>query len=447
MLQLSPDGRSHTVLWTRPGCAGRFSHAVILDGRVYVFGNPRAVPTPAPVREGDACPAPPKGGPASSAGGSALLCLDARTGGVLHSEPAGDPGHVFAADGMVYAVDLPREKSRPFVPRLRLIEPTPQGFRIAGQFSPALSDSEMSLRDIEWQASACPTLADGRLFFRYGPLQVYELRADRAAEARATRARVASLVAALASEDPETRRRTLRELATFGSRLASAAGDVAARLQDSDPHVRLAAADALGTMGPAAIPSLVTAMQDETVWSNATVRAAFLRATLRTDDLTTSLLASAESRPALRDSIGKLLERIGPAATVPLIRLVESEERFTSWWALSVLKGYGPAASEATLALAEVTRSRDEWFRAHAARVLAGIGPDARPAVPALTELLKHHAADARTAAAEALAAIGDDSPPVLAALRDASNDKESKVSKAATAALKSLRDRKNGGR
>lgn len=176
MVKLSEDGSSFTPLWERPW-RGMFSQAVILDGRVYLFGDAADEPRP-PSIEGAPRPFPRRHRDRAM---PALLCVDAGTGETIQHYPAAEPGHVSAADGMVYSVEKLRVgqgRNAKILPRVRLIRPCRAGFEITGEFIPELTDEEIALRDVEWEANASPTIAEGRLFLRYGPLMCFDLRAD-----------------------------------------------------------------------------------------------------------------------------------------------------------------------------------------------------------------------------------------------------------------------------
>jgi|GEM_PF-1812097 len=183
MLRLSDDGATCRVAWVRRDAPGRFSHAVMLRKRIYCFGDPNAV-----VEKSKDGSLPPHGNVVSRGGGHStrLLCLDAETGLPLAHAPAEVPGHVVAAEGMVYAVDLVRLKPPGGVgaskasPRIRLIRPTGEGFEVAGEFMPFTYENTPT-GDVEWNASVPPVIAAGRLFFRYGPLLVYDIAAEQPA--------------------------------------------------------------------------------------------------------------------------------------------------------------------------------------------------------------------------------------------------------------------------
>jgi outer membrane protein assembly factor BamB/HEAT repeat protein len=433
MLKLADDAESFKVLWMRPSLGGRFSHGVILDRRLYAFGDSGSLP--ACTDPADGTDAPPR--PAPSRGGSALLCMDVETGRTLHSEPAATPGHVIAADGMVYAVDLVTLTNNALRPRIWLIRPTAGGFETAGRFVPELTDTEVGVREVEWQASVAPFIAEGCLFFRYGPLQVYELRAGRTAEIRTRRERVARVTERLRAP-AAARRGALSELATMGPDARFATTDVAPLLLDADAAVRKAACAALAEAGPAAIGLLVRSLTNGTVWTEGFVGAALVTAT-GAGDLPAALVAAGEGDAGLRDTVKPMLTRFGDRPVPSLNRVIETADKNARWWAMDVLRAMGPDARGSVPQLVYVSRAYDQWFREYAAHTLGAIGKDAAPAVPAMIELLGHPYNRARAAAAGALASMGDRRDAVVQALQAAAADSDAEVSAAASNALKRL--------
>ena len=436
MLKLAPDGAACEVLWTRSLIGDRFSHAVILGGRIYGFGNPHDEPQ-YPRRTTETAPCPPQ--PRSRKRGNAFLCLDARTGKLLHSIPAETSGHVVAADGMLYAVELLKRKDRPDIVRVSLIRPTAEGFELAGRFMPDLADAELNLPEIEWQASVNPVIADGRLFLRYGPLQVYELRAGRTDEIRRHKQRVASLAGEVASTDRARRMAALAALERMGWQARPAVKALIGLLTDPDAEVRQVAARILGRIGPAAAASLIAALRDERVWADGFAAKALLAAMPEAADLADALARAAEASRAVRDDAEALLPKTGAAAVPGLLRILRTGSRFLRWWAIGVLTRCGPDAREAVPALIDVARTGNQWFQYYAADALGAVGPDAADAVADLLELLKHDYAKTRASAAAALGKIGVAAPNVVAALRKAAKDEDQDVAQAAAGALKRL--------
>lgn len=173
MLQLSEDGSSATVLWSRKGGFG-FNGGTLFNDRVYVFGDKNAEPVNEggkPVLSMTATHAStPQTGAAKVE--TALLCLDATTGKLISSLPSGNhPGNIVSAEGMVYATDVAGNG----LLRVRLVHPTPGGMEVAGQLM--VKDPTGGEQGFHWAIS--PVVAEGRLFIRYGELYVYDIRVEK----------------------------------------------------------------------------------------------------------------------------------------------------------------------------------------------------------------------------------------------------------------------------
>ncbi len=164
MLARSEDGKGFDLLWE-----GRhfdaIGQAVILDGRLYIGGRMRKDPNDPNTQRR------PKNRPRG------WLCLDGRTGELIHQVPCWDSGSVVAADGLLYWLEGGEgawHKGKVPRTRLSLVKPTPDGFKVVSRFRPAAGSKEL------WTN---PTIAHGRLFFRHGRLlAVYDLRRSGADE-------------------------------------------------------------------------------------------------------------------------------------------------------------------------------------------------------------------------------------------------------------------------
>jgi outer membrane protein assembly factor BamB len=219
MLKLSDDGSSYETLWTRWDFQAGYSHGVILDGRVYIYGLPVAqVEKGAPAGVGAAGGATKTG----DAGGddsevpvaestnvnrnAAFLCLDAKTGALIASQPVSEgfaaPGHVVAADGLVFFLELvgkgastntvvrtwdPKTSQHVMEtlwagielrPRLVMFEPTEKGFEKTGVLDIPIDKNDASVKEVEWQARTPPVIAEGRLFVRHGSIFAFDVRAE-----------------------------------------------------------------------------------------------------------------------------------------------------------------------------------------------------------------------------------------------------------------------------
>ena len=396
LLRLSDDGADAAVQWVRQDAPGRFSHAVFLGGRIYCYGSPNATVE----RSADGT-LPPLEERVGRGGRSALLCLDAATGKLLAQVSAEIPGHVVSADGMLYAVDLVKvannldPSARPKQsPRVRLLYPTPKGMEVTGEKVLYAYDEVPELRDVEWEASVPPVIAHGRLFVKFGPLSVFDIRgADYEELPAAPAAKGPPLDAPV--RFPTTSLAVVRAadvpglLAQLGHRLAAhrkTASALLARVEQSaaaDTAVRLAevattggagawpaqraAAETLRAMGPsakAALPALQKALP---------------AAVARRDGTAARLMLGA---------IRGIDERAAAPAAGPLGKLLGSADPYVQYLAAGLLKRLGPDGGGAGPVLAETMRSGHPRVCREAGEALCAIGPAARDALPTLRTVL-----------------------------------------------------------
>jgi outer membrane protein assembly factor BamB len=451
MLKISPDGRTYEVLWTRHDGVRGFSHAVVVAGRAYLFGNPYLVPRPeaqqaaslveegigyvfAPPRDEQAPDEVKAGGPKAiaewkrNAGSQThLLCLDAETGRLLASRSAADPGHLIAADGMVYVLELVNQgPDKPILPRVSLIRPTPDGFVTAGTLVPPLGEDELcweshrratnsqrrqwAAEDFKFQSNVNPAIAEGRLFLRYGPLQVYDLRGPDwrsrptvpAAPARGPDATLSSVVR-IAADAPEG---TGGWLAAFASRYAdertNAVRAVASLSEDRRQMLWPTLRRLLNVEGDRAW--LVQQAALAVLQTNGVAAASLA------DSLRGRTLVALDARQGhLAERLFLAVRRISPPAFTQAVvsascRLY-SEDAATRRQTLAALKVVGPAVSLTAPSLAHALVSSDRRMVNEAAALLRGLGAEARSAAPELMKGLTNVVARGDAARAEV---IGD---------------------------------------
>jgi HEAT repeat protein len=252
-------------------------------------------------------------------------------------------------------------------------------------------------------------------------------------------------------------------------RLRSQGSALAAGLKDPDSRVRLAAADALESIGNARTRLKMRVLSvppvdggdggnRELLAKNDTA-ASFIRDNLRA---ITSLLEEADVK--LRRKAVEFLDACEEAATPALPALIMSlrdPDKFVRWTAaraiakidnpaaavralakllsepdLSIrlqaaktLKELGPVAQTAASALARAVASGDVEGRLAAMDVLQVIGPDmGKIAVPQLIECLKYPEARVRRHAATTLGGFGRDAMAAIPALRERLGDEDQDV-------------------
>jgi HEAT repeat protein len=147
-----------------------------------------------------------------------------------------------------------------------------------------------------------------------------------------------------------------------------------------------------------------------------------------------------ESRlPRIRVAAAQVLGDIGPAAHQAVRALVETlgePEATLRRNAAFALGKIGANARQAVPALANALHDRNDEVRMYAAIGLKKFGARAAQAVPALIATLKDRSWQVRERAALALGAAGQNQPSVVPALRDALRDEHRYVRASAATAL-----------
>ncbi len=195
-------------------------------------------------------------------------------------------------------------------------------------------------------------------------------------------------------------------------------------LQDKDPEVRSAAAQALGQLDDkAAVPELVKLLQDQAP----IVRSAAAQALVQLGDKAAvpelvKLLQDQASdvRSAAAQALGQLDDK---AAVPELVKLLKDQASFVRSAAAQALVQLGDKA--AVPEFVKLLKDQDLFVRSAAAQALGQLGDKA--AVPELVKLLQEQASDVRIAAAQALVELGPlgigAMPGVLARAYDSAGD------------------------
>ncbi len=168
-------------------------------------------------------------------------------------------------------------------------------------------------------------------------------------------------------------------------------------LRRSDEGGQIAAAHALGNLGPAAreaAPELIKLLERGT--------------------------------PRVRAATARALGNMGPAAEIAVQDLIRRMEdaappvRAAAAWALGEV---GPGAKASLLPLVNRLRDEDESVRLRAGESLGKVGPDTEEARQALVAIVEDVSAPGRAEAAAALGMLGPDAQPAVAALVKALDD------------------------
>jgi HEAT repeat protein len=192
---------------------------------------------------------------------------------------------------------------------------------------------------------------------------------------------------------------------------------LALALNDPKATVRLAAVDALETLGDDAAP-----VAPQLAW------------------------ALTDPDHFVRWAAARTLGRMSPEKAksekvVPyLIKMLDDPDLDLRLIAAQSLERYGPAAKDAVTALGKATGTGDPEIRRAAIRALVGVGTDAAPVIPDIGAALSNSDVRVRRTAAEALSRFGTLAKPAGPALRKAIEDTDAEVRRFAADALLNIK-------
>lgn len=141
--------------------------------------------------------------------------------------------------------------------------------------------------------------------------------------------------------------------------------------------------------------------------------------------------------PELRRRAVEALGHLGPAAVPILIEALRDTDAEVRWWAVEVLSWIGPAAKDAVPALVQTLGDDDKVLRMKAAMTLSTIGPAAKDAVAALIKAMRDADRDVRMWSADALGLIAPTHKDGFVALTHALRDSDEGVRGIAASALR----------
>jgi HEAT repeat protein len=247
----------------------------------------------------------------------------------------------------------------------------------------------------------------------------------------------------LKDEDPHVRIAAAEALGSIG-RTGLCTGAVVptlvAALRHEDLHVRVAAAEALGSFGPGAkdaVSALVKALEDEGGWFGEEAATALIAiggeaVAKETPQLVEILKRMDHSFPAVATVIGSL--GAGAKEAVPvLMEALAHESLLVQTRATIAIRDLGPAAEEAVAVLTDCLRDGHPWVRMYAAEALGRIGPSAVSAVPALIEMLEGDT----VIAARALGEMGPSAQDAVPALKKLLMSEDARVRESVEEALR----------
>lgn len=248
----------------------------------------------------------------------------------------------------------------------------------------ALSPLEMHLRARDSALGRLAAAAENRLPRR---LWVLAMQGTRSRDAR------------------ERRWHAAQALAVLGPLAAPALPRLARALEDPEPRVAAAAAEALHRIGPPAWPELVRALRTTNEYTFQVVNHALSRAGPTLSNVAPQLVeVFLETAHHRREQLSPTLARLGEATIGPLGAWLADTNAARVERVVTALRGMIAREYAAVRAVAALLQNPDARVRAGAARVLAGPAVWARTSAAALTDALRDADPAVRTAAAQALA-------------------------------------------
>ena len=277
-----------------------------------------------------------------------------------------------------------------------------------------------------------------------------KLNPDDKAQQQAT---VKILIEALKDKDRKVRVAAARGLHDLKLPPETTMPVFAEMMADKDPEIRDRVADALSSLGEAAMPKLIKALDNDDMQSLAVevIRRLGPKAKSAVPPL---ILEMKDPSADYRREVEFALASIGPDAKAAVPTLVEhlSNEkedlkvRRTACYALGKI---GPAASEAVPALQKTAMAEDKFLKVASVWALLHIQPDNKPlqtmAIPLMAAALAESDRDlVKEEAAATLGLIGPSAKDAIPALEKAAKEDPSPaVREAAEAALKKVRGEK----
>ena|GEM_PF-1884943 len=228
------------------------------------------------------------------------------------------------------------------------------------------------------------------------------------------------LIEALESPEPGVRNQSLMVITQLGPAAKAAVPAIATQLAaTSDLATIPNLVQALGALGPDAVPALTAALKTVRPVARGEVinRLGHLGpAAGAAAPAILEILQAGHFNASLKPRAAAALTAIGLATVPPLIKSLGDQEAALRQTAAQVLGGFGPEAKEAIPALRELLADKEAAVRIAAADALRQIGGESESSaiVPILAAGLKDDDAQVRRTAVAALAAIAS-LPPDLA--------------------------------
>jgi HEAT repeat protein len=373
-----------------------------------VLGNFGAKADPALIRALDDPEAAVRAAAAGSLGGGVLHAGSTGTGGLdrlLHALKDNNPGvRAAAADSLGWTIEA--------------LFGRPDGPDITSELFPDLDLPGARADTMKVMAAGAFSLIAGRP----ASAMLRTLSGEEAA-ARWEGPLLAGLTPALADSDADVRQNAARSLGKMGTRAERALDPLLERINDPDENVRSAIAEAIGHLGPVAVPRLAKLLAGDRAHIRATAAAALGH-----------VKPATAIRPAL-DAFIKTLEDPDVEVRVQAIQAL-------AWTSSYDRDGFQRLAPRMIDPLLEGLKHRDPKARRAASHAIEWTAPKAQrdiDVIPALIVALHDPDADVRKNAAGALGAFGDRALQAVPALREACKDADDDVQAKAANAIEAI--------
>lgn len=245
---------------------------------------------------------------------------------------------------------------------------------------------------------------------------------------------------ALRDEDVGLRQRAALALQAMGSAAAPAVPDLLRLLEDDD--VAGFAADALGAVGPAALPLLLGALRHEDPFLRAAALEAITASDAAPEALPGILGVLEDPRSEVRYQALRVLEKISPdklGEHAEVRGVLDDDEAAVRYLAAKLLVASGGETAAAAIAVLRDFVKDEGLANADRLEALGHLARAGSQAVPALAEGLRAGEPSVRRAAAAALGDLGEVSRAAAPALQEAAKDSDPRVREEARAALRKI--------
>ncbi|MHC4503127.1 MAG: HEAT repeat domain-containing protein, partial [Planctomycetota bacterium] len=201
-------------------------------------------------------------------------------------------------------------------------------------------------------------------------------------------------------------------------------------------EVGATASDALGSVGPPAVPRLMRALRGSSSSQKYAAKALAVMGPDAEPAIPTLVSLLPNDKCEAYSEVAEALAAIGPSSAPAVVAAIERPHFRSQLYAGSVMEKLGPDAAGAVPALVQFLSHPDGGVRKTAAEALSHIKLAAEPAVPGLRRCLSDNKWGVRWAAGKALEGIGPTARPAIRELKAALRDEHPWVREWAVRAL-----------